>query len=286
MLGAHPVPPAGQGPPAAARHPQHCLQHRPAACHPAACHPAACLLATRGPPTRVSRSPFPGHAAACLPPWPPSCLAHSPLLATPLHVLLAPSVPPPPCHHVLLAHPGQAHSGAPHAPALPSSAGAGPRGDPPTPQHPPLEGLAQPPRRAPKDGGAGHGTRCPSPAARRRLSLPRQDRLLVPPGSPGQRHACQAWLGEAWGGDTPHLALFTVKPELEGCRWATSQEHEPASREGSGGDMADPWAATPCRVPGCHRHRAGDKAQSTGLGGGAALPSISKGSSFPKSGVR
>lgn len=196
------------------------------------CRPAVCLVATRGPPTRVSRSPSPGHAAACLPRRPPSHLA--PLChpaARFAHPLRAtPSVPCSPPQD-------RPRSGAPPAPAFPTLAGAGPSGTPPAPS---ARGLG-----TPKDGGAGQGTRCPSAAARRRLSVLGQDGLRVPPGSPGQRHACQARLGEAWGGDTPHLALFTVKPELEGCRWATSQERELASREGSGGDVAEgSWGAT------------------------------------------
>lgn len=147
---------------------------------------------------------------------------------------------PPPCHLIraLLTPPGQTPLWGTPRTRAPHFVTSWPLRGPPQP--PPLEGLAPP-----KDGGAGQGTRCPSAAARRRLSVPGQDGLRVPPGSPGQRHACQAGLGEAWGGDTPHLALFTVKPEPEGCRWATSQEQELAAQEGSGGDVADPKKGGP-----------------------------------------
>ena len=165
--------------------PRHCPQHRPAAWHPPCCM-APTLPHTRSPPSRVSRSPSPGHAAACRPLW-----AATP--PTPPRPARPPRMDP---THPVLGHPCRSWPRRePHEHPLP------PSWVHPQPCHPC------------KDGGAGHGDTL-SPATGQAVAV--TPWAPLPPGQPRPWGPCQAVAGAARGGDATHLALFTVKQELEG----------------------------------------------------------------------
>lgn len=137
-----------------------------------------------GPPSHVSRSPSPGHAAA-----------RHPQRTTLLHVTLAPSmrylaasVPPSLCHtallchHIPLTHPGQTpQQQKPH-------------------EQPPARGHRSPqPCCAPQGRGAGHRDTL-SPATSQAVAVtPATGTAPVPLGSPGKHNVCQAEAGRSLG---------------------------------------------------------------------------------------
>lgn len=195
--------------------PRH-LQHCPAAYHLAARHPAMCPLTIRRATTpRVTLAL--SRPRGCASPSADRSPARRarPLRAILPHVPLPASVPPSLCHAAppVPPHPTRPPRtdptrGAPHVPQ---------RQQPP--EQPPSRAQRSPrPRCAPKDAVQDIRTRCPPPPARRWLSLRPWGRLPSLWAAPGSTMCARLRPGEAWGGDTPHLALFTVKLELEDCR--------------------------------------------------------------------